>query len=353
MAFVDIRDLRKTYDDVVAIDDVSIDVNEGEFVSILGPSGSGKTTMLKSIAGFVEPDDGRIVVAGQEMIGLAPEDRNMGLVFQRLALFPHMSVFDNVAFGLRHRSNLSKDELQEKVSGILEVVSLPGYEDRSIQNLSGGEQQRVALARVLVLEPDLLLYDEPLSDLDRQLREQMRREIADLHDRLEITSIYVTHNQREALTLSDRVLVLHQGEKIRYAPPSELYQNPQSEFVANFVGDSNFVSGSVSRTNGTASFESDVLSLPMNGEATATDSEVLYIRPEDIKLGRDPGQGGTYEGTVVSTVHLGSVTEYNVDIAGTEFLVTELGPPEYDQGDTVSVRFDKYDLIDAREGLKP
>ncbi|MFB6252949.1 MAG: ABC transporter ATP-binding protein [Halobellus sp.] len=345
MAFVDLLDLRKTYDDVVAVDDVSIDVVEGEFVSILGPSGSGKTTMLKSIAGFVEPDDGQIVVAGDDMIGLPPEDRNMGLVFQRLALFPHMSVFDNVAFGLRHRENLSEDELKERVSDILEVVSLPGYEDRSIQNLSGGEQQRVALARVLVLEPDLLLYDEPLSDLDRQLREQMRREIADLHDRLEITSIYVTHNQREALTLSDRVLVLHEGEKIRYAPPSELYQSPQSEFVANFVGDSNFISGDVVRENGRAAFQNDVFSLPLDDPPADPASELLYIRPEDITLDGEDSQDDAYDGTVVSTVHLGSVTEYNVDIEGTEFLVTKLGAPKHDEGDVVSVRFTDYDLI--------
>ncbi|WP_157533214.1 ABC transporter ATP-binding protein, partial [Haloferax profundi] len=167
MASVSVQQLRKTFGDVVAVDDVSIDIEDGEFVSILGPSGSGKTTMLKSIAGFVGPDSGSIMVASNEMIGRPPEDRNMGLVFQRLALFPHMTVFDNVAFGLRHRENLSEAEIEDRIAEVLDIVSLPGYEDRNIQNLSGGEQQRVALARVLVLEPDLLLYDEPLSDLDR------------------------------------------------------------------------------------------------------------------------------------------------------------------------------------------
>jgi ABC-type Fe3+/spermidine/putrescine transport system ATPase subunit len=348
MASVSVKNLRKTYDDVVAVDDVSIDIEDGEFVSILGPSGSGKTTMLKSIAGFVEPDSGSIKVGDSEMLGLPPEDRNMGLVFQRLALFPHMSVYDNVAFGLRHREDLSEDEIGERVSDILEVVSLPGYEDRSIGNLSGGEQQRVALARVLVLKPDLLLYDEPLSDLDRQLREQMRREIKDLHDRLGITSIYVTHNQREALTLSDRVLVLHEGEKIRCAPPSEIYRNPQSEFCANFVGDSNFITGSLDGENGRATFEDDdgFFSLPMDGVVGEDPADVLYIRPEDIKL--DSGDGtGTYTGTVESTVHLGSVTEYTVRVGDREFLVTDLGAPQYREGDTVSVRFDDYGLVEA------
>jgi ABC-type Fe3+/spermidine/putrescine transport system ATPase subunit len=282
------------------------------------------------------------------MIGLPPEDRNMGLVFQRLALFPHMSVFDNVAFGLRHRESLSESELEERVSDILEIVSLPGYEERNIQNLSGGEQQRVALARVLVLEPDLLLYDEPLSDLDRQLREQMRREIRDLHDRLEITSIYVTHNQREALTLSDRVLVLHEGEKVRCAPPSEIYSDPQSSFCANFVGDSNFLEGSLDRSNGTATFRDDAgaFSLPL-ADAPDDAPDVLYIRPEDIKINEGDGEGESFEGTIKSTVHLGSVTEYQVEVAGKEFLVTDLGAPQYDEGETVTVRFDHYGLVEA------
>lgn len=349
MTFVDIQNLRKTYGDVVAVNDVSLDIEEGEFVSILGPSGSGKTTMLKSIAGFVEPTAGNIVVAGNEMIGLPPEDRNMGLVFQRLALFPHMSVFDNVAFGLRHRENLAESEIEERVADILEIVSLPGYEERNIQNLSGGEQQRVALARVLVLEPDLLLYDEPLSDLDRQLREQMRREIKDLHDRLEITSIYVTHNQREALTLSDRVLVLHEGDRVRYAPPSEIYQDPQSQFVANFVGDSNFVSGNTSRQNGTVTFENGDISLPMHeGDADAT-TDLLYIRPEDITIDATDEVDGerVYAGTVRSTVHLGSVTEYKIEVGDNEFLVTDLGAPQYSKGDSVTVRLEEYGLVEA------
>ncbi|WP_336022857.1 ABC transporter ATP-binding protein [Halobellus salinisoli] len=339
--------MRKTYDDVVAVDDISLDIEEGEFVSILGPSGSGKTTMLKSIAGFVDPDGGNIVVAGNEMIGLPPEDRNMGLVFQRLALFPHMSVFDNIAFGLRHRENLSQEELEDRIADILEIVSLPGYEERSIQNLSGGEQQRVALARVLVLEPDLLLYDEPLSDLDRQLREQMRREIKDLHERLEITSIYVTHNQREALTLSDRVLVLREGQTDRYAPPSEIYQDPQSEFCANFVGDSNFISGSIETTGDEITFEKGIFSLPLQEADDDVSDAVLYVRPEDIEIDAKGEPERTYAGTIVSTVHLGSVTEYKVQVGDDEFLVTNLGAPKYEKGDDVSLYFNDYGLLEV------
>jgi ABC-type Fe3+/spermidine/putrescine transport system ATPase subunit len=270
----------------------------------------------------------------------------MGLVFQRLALFPHMSVFDNVAFGLRHRGNPSEAEIERKVEEILELVSLPGYEDRSINNLSGGEQQRVALARVLVLEPDLLLYDEPLSDLDRQLREEMRREIKDLHDRLEITSIYVTHNQREALTLSDRVLVLQDAQKVRCAPPSEIYSDPQSEFVANFVGDSNFIAGQVSRQNGTAVFENDTFSIPLDDARGHGSGELLYIRPEDVRLD-DAGDGPSYQGRVTGTVHLGSVTEYDVQVGDETFLATDLGAPRYDSGDEVTVSFADYGLVEG------
>jgi len=270
----------------------------------------------------------------------------MGLVFQRLALFPHMSVYDNVAFGLRHRENLSEAELEERIEDILELVSLPGYEDRSIQNLSGGEQQRVALARVLVLKPDLLLYDEPLSDLDRQLREEMRREIKALHDRLEITSIYVTHNQREALTLSDRVLVLNQAEAVRCAPPSEIYSNPQSQFVANFVGDSNFISGEISRQNGTAIFDQDGFSLPLKGISDDADgSDLLYIRPEDVKINNSTDGASSYAGKVSSTVHLGSVTEYTVEVGDDTFLATDLGAPQYNEGEEVTVSFEDYGLV--------
>jgi ABC-type Fe3+/spermidine/putrescine transport system ATPase subunit len=348
MSFVSVQNLRKEYGDVLAVDDVSIDIEEGEFVSVLGPSGSGKTTMLKAIAGFVDPTDGVISVAGRNVVGLPPEDRNMGLVFQRLALFPHMSVFDNVAFGLRHRErDLSDDELERKVEEILELVSLPGYEDRSINNLSGGEQQRVALARVLVLKPDLLLYDEPLSDLDRQLREEMRREIKELHDRLEITSIYVTHNQREALTLSDRVLVLQDAQKVRCAPPSEIYSDPQSEFVANFVGDSNFISGTIEARNGTTTFENRSFSLPLTDADAREGGDVLYIRPEDVKLDGSVDGGRSYAGRVTGTVHLGSVTEYDVEIGDETFLATGLGAPRYEDGDEVQVSFADYGLVEA------
>lgn len=346
MSFVNVEDVSKTFGDTVALDNVSLEVEQGEFVSILGPSGSGKTTLLKILAGFEEPDDGAVVVDGKSLIGVKPEDRDMSMVFQRLALFPHLSVHGNISFGLKMKQeSLSKAEIDEKVEEALAMVSLEGYEDRNIQNLSGGEQQRVGLARALVMEPKLLIYDEPLSDLDRQLREQMRREIKDIHRRLGITSIYVTHNQREALTLSDRILVLHEGKRVQYDSPEKLYTEPSSPFVANFVGDSNFLEGTVTAVGDGFQFEHDGLSLPLDSDVEAGEG-LLCVRPEHLHIVEgDNGRSAT--GELTSVVHLGSTTEYTVAIEADELLVTAMGAPEYEVGDEVSVSFEEYQIIDS------
>ena len=345
MSFVAIENISKAFGDTVALEDVSLAVEDGEFVSILGPSGSGKTTLLKILAGFEEADSGSITVDGREMGGIKPEDRDMAMVFQRLALFPHLSVHGNIAFGLKLKKNLSKDEIDRKVEESLELVSLAGYEDRNIQNLSGGEQQRIALARALVMEPKVLVYDEPLSDLDRQLREHMRREIKDLHSRLGITSIYVTHNQREALTLSDRILVLQEGKRVQYDTPEQLYTKPSSPFVADFVGDSNFVHGQVVTADDGPRFDNDWISLSIDEPLEAGDS-VLCIRPEHITLGGSPNGAPTFEGEISSVVHLGSVTEYHLTIGDEEFMATDIGAPRHDEGQSVSVQFEEYRVID-------
>jgi len=344
MSFVSVENITKTFGDTVALDNVSLDVDEGEFVSILGPSGSGKTTLLKILAGFEESDSGTIVVDGQSMQGIEPEDRDMAMVFQRLALFPHLSVHGNISFGLKLSTNLSEEEIDEKVKEVLELVSLEGYEDRNIQNLSGGEQQRIALARALVMVPKVLIYDEPLSDLDRQLREQMRLEIKELHSQLGITSIYVTHNQREALTLSDRILVLHEGKRVQYDTPNTLYTNPKSTFVADFVGDSNFVQGQVIDNGDGHQFDNEWLSLPLEEDATKGDS-VLSIRPEHIALGEEEKGRATFRGKINAVVHLGSVTEYHLETNEDEFMVTEMGAPQYETGQTVPVQFREYQVI--------
>lgn len=344
MSFVELQNIEKRYGDLIAVDDVSLSVEEGEFVAILGPSGSGKTTTLRMLAGFEESDSGDIRVDDQSIAGRPPEDRSMSMVFQRLGLFPHMTVEDNIAFGLKMRTELSKAEISERVSEVLEMVELPGYEERGIADLSGGEQQRVALARAIVVEPKVLLFDEPLSDLDRQLRENMRREIGDLHRRLNITSLYVTHNQREALTLADRIAVMRDGKIVRVGTPEEIYNDPQSEFVANFVGDSNFLDGTLTKNGHGWQFESNIVSLPIETAPSHNGEVSLFIRPEDITLS-DNAEGPSVSGTVTSATHLGSTTEYSVEVDGREFLVVELGPPKYRSGDSVIITFNDYGLV--------
>jgi putative spermidine/putrescine transport system ATP-binding protein/spermidine/putrescine transport system ATP-binding protein len=242
--------------------------------------------------------------------------------------------------------DVSKSEIDERVADVLELVELPGYADRRIQSLSGGEQQRIALARAIVVEPRVVLFDEPLSDLDRQLRENMRREIGDLHDDLGITSLYVTHNQREALTLADRIAVMQDGKIVRLGTPHEIYTDPQSEFVAKFVGDSNFLTGSIGRDGDRWLFENGTVRLPFDEDPGQEGESTLFVRPENMRLGASDDDR-TVEGRVTSAVHLGSVTEYSVAVDGEdeEYLVTELGAPRYAPGDRATVTFDRYDVL--------
>lgn len=348
MAFLELQSIRKQYEDVTAVNDISLEVAEGEFLSILGPSGSGKTTTLNLIAGFEDATAGDIVVGGESIVGLPPENRDMGMIFQDLALFPHMTVAENVSFGLQYQADLSKSETGEKVANALEMVELSGYQDRNINNLSGGEQQRVALARAVVIEPEVLLYDEPLSDLDRQLRESMRREIQGLHDELGITSIYVTHNQREALTLSDRIAVMRDGHIAQVATPNELYEKPANSFVADFVGDANLLEGSVVESQGEHRFETPSLSLKLNGSVENVErDDMLLVRPEDVRL-KETGnaKGGDVCGRIENIDHLESLSQYSVAIEDTtELLVSELGSPRFHIEDEVEITFVDYRLV--------
>ena len=241
---LDIVSLRKTYDGFAALDEVSLTVRRGEFLTLLGPSGSGKTTLLMSIAGFVQPDSGDIQLDRRSIVRLPPERRNFGMVFQGYALFPHLSVFENVAFPLRIRK-CSEAEVQAKVNAAIDLVQLASRADRYPRQLSGGQQQRVALARAMVFTPHLLLLDEPLSALDKNLRSEMQDELKRLHKRIGLTFIYVTHDQDEALSMSDRIAVMRDGRIIQQGSPSELYDRPATTFVADFLGRSNFLRGTV------------------------------------------------------------------------------------------------------------
>ena len=267
-----VRRLRKSFGAVVAIDDVSLDAAPGEFLSLLGPSGCGKSTLLRMVAGLVEPDGGQIILSGEEITRVAVHRRNLGLVFQSYALFPHMTVFENVAFGLRRRG-VAPAELGPRVERMLELVRLGPLGARHPRELSGGQQQRVALARALVTEPRVLLLDEPLSNLDALLRDEMRVELKRLQERLGTTMIFVTHDQAEALILSDRVIVMEAGRVEQIGRPEEVYRRPATAFVARFLGRANFLAGTVARINA-------------NGAVVAVDGGAL-----SIVAGQRPGLG--------------------------------------------------------------
>ena len=261
-----------------AVDGVSVTIEEGEFFSLLGPSGCGKTTSLRMIAGFESPDEGRIRVRGQDITALPPEKRNMGMVFQNYALFPHRTVAENVAFGLRMR-NAPKPDISARVKQALAMVRLEGLEDRRPSQLSGGQQQRVALARAIVINPTVLLCDEPLGALDKKLRQAMQFELKELHRRLGLTLVYVTHDQEEALTMSDRIAVMRAGRIAQLGTPREIYDRPRTRFVADFIGDTNILDGEPSDGGLVlpGGWVSPVASLPAGVRAIA-------LRPEQVRL---------------------------------------------------------------------
>jgi putative spermidine/putrescine transport system ATP-binding protein len=274
-AIVTISNLVKTYGAFTALNNVSLTVSAGEFLTLLGPSGSGKTTLLMSLAGFADPDSGSIRIGDREIMGVEPHKRNIGMVFQSYALFPHMTVGENVAYPLKLRG-LGRAEREERSRRVLSAVQMPGYEDRRIDQLSGGQRQRVAVARAIVFEPDLILMDEPLSALDKKLREELQIELKHLHRRLGSTIIYVTHDQKEALTLSDRIAVMNRGQIVQIAQPQEMYERPASAFVADFIGYSLLLP--------IASGDSSAVDRAALGPLAGNGKAVLVVRPEKLDI---------------------------------------------------------------------
>ncbi len=320
MSYVELRNLSKRYGQTLAVDDVSLLIQKGEFFSLLGPSGCGKSSTLRMIAGFVNPDAGDIEIGGELVTQLPPERRRLGIVFQNYAIFPHMHVYDNIAFGLRMRK-VSKDEIGKRVSAALEQVGLSGYETRYQRQLSGGEQQRVALARVLITQPSILLLDEPLSALDKMLREEMKYWIKDLQHELGITTIYVTHDQSEALTMSDRIAVMNRGRVIQVGSPDDIYERPVNRFVTDFIGESSILVARVARLNGascTLAIGDRMFQAPLR-EGLAVDNEVsLALRPEQILLDNEAGAPGANElkARVIDSTYQGSIIRYRLDLGG-------------------------------------
>ncbi len=320
--------LRKTYGSSVALNDIDLTVAQGEFMTFLGPSGSGKTTTLNLIAGFVEPDAGSIEVGGVPIVGVPPHKRDIGVVFQQYLLFPHMKVGANVAFPLRRRG-VSKSEAQRRAMEILEVVGLHGMADRYPRQLSGGQQQRVALARALVFNPKLLLLDEPLGALDKRLRESLQQEIKRIHREVGVTFIFVTHDQEEALAMSDRIAVFNHGGIEQVGTGESLYQNPETLFVAKFLGDSNVFEGEVLVEDGrTYICEGDHRFLAPRAAATSERMAVV-VRPECVRVvpaTREPVEGlNQLAGEVSDVTFFGSRRRLTVDSGGRSFLVDESG----------------------------
>jgi iron(III) transport system ATP-binding protein len=352
MGRISVQGVTKRFGMLAAVDGVDLEIGEGEFVTLLGPSGCGKTTTLRLLAGFLTPEEGRILVDGEVYSSpescLPPERRQMGMVFQSYAVWPHRTAFENIAFGLKIRKRPAR-EIRDRVGTIIKLVGLEGLEDRYAAQLSGGQQQRVALARSLVVEPHILLLDEPLSNLDAKLRERMRLELKQLQRRTGITFVYVTHDQAEAMALSDRIAVFQQGRVHQYASPREVYERPANKVVADFMGLVNFLEGMVegSAPNGKVRIRPD-LALPVALPAWATAGRRVWlaIRPEDIFLS-PPGSTGVGAdlttaslGTVREQIYLGGLIDYQVEVAGLSLRVMSHHAIGFEVGASVVVRVD-------------
>ncbi|MFB0546071.1 MAG: ABC transporter ATP-binding protein [Anaerolineae bacterium] len=340
---IELRDITKRYGSIVANDHIDLEIKRGELMTLLGPSGCGKTTALRCITGHNRPDEGRVFIDGQDVTDVPTHKRELGMVFQNFALFPHMTAYENVEFPLMIRG-LSKAQRRQMVGEALRLIRMEGYEAHYPRQLSGGQQQRVGLARALVYRPKVLLLDEPLSNLDAKLREEMRFEIKDLVTRLGITAVYVTHDQAEALALSDRVAVMHQGRIEQVGTPDEIYDSPQSRFVADFIGLSDFIEGtivSVGDERTIITIDGLQLAVPALPETREGQSLLVFIRPNDIDLLPADHEGGenTFHGTVDKLTYLGDKIDYRITIGRTLMIRVQTdGKLRFGQGENVKVR---------------
>ncbi|MGN1333495.1 MAG: ABC transporter ATP-binding protein [Anaerovoracaceae bacterium] len=330
MALIELIDISKSFDGELVLDEFNLKIKENEFITLLGPSGCGKTTTLRILGGFATPDTGRVLFQGEDITFLAPNKRQVNTVFQKYALFPHMNIAENIAFGLKI-SGKSKEYINDKIKYALKLVNLSGYEKRSVNSLSGGQQQRIAIARAIVNEPRVLLLDEPLGALDLKLRQEMQYELIRLKNELGITFLYVTHDQEEALTMSDKVVVMNQGYIQQMGTPEEIYNEPENAFVADFIGDSNIVDGTM--------LEDRVVKIcghvfPCIDEGFGRNKPVdVVIRPEDIIIGK-PGRG-IMDGVVTSNVFIGVHYEMCIQAGSFEWLAQNT--TSYPVGTKVSI----------------
>ncbi|MGE0005643.1 MAG: ABC transporter ATP-binding protein [Parvibaculaceae bacterium] len=346
---VDLKGVTLAYGAFVAVKDVDLAIAKGSFVTLLGPSGCGKTTILRSIAGLVTPTSGEIVVAGRRINDVPIYKRNIGLVFQNYALFPHKTVADNIAFGLKYRG-VPKADIRGKVKRALDMVRLPGVEAKLPSQLSGGQQQRIALARAIVIEPDVLLLDEPLSALDANLREEMRTELKIIQREVGITTIFVTHDQEEALSLSDRIVVMNHGLIEQNGTPEEVYRAPASRFVASFLGQSNLIPGTIAEAAGGraritlengAGIEADAPS-----SARAGGKVTVVVRAQRLEVGKAPAGRNRLKGRIAATSYLGGSAVYAIDAEGLRLQANAvIDDKVFREGETVDIGFAPSDCV--------
>jgi ABC-type Fe3+/spermidine/putrescine transport system ATPase subunit len=345
---VQFRGIMKKYGKVTAVEKMDFDIEEGSLVTLLGPSGCGKTTLLRMVAGLEEPTEGDIFIKGVRINDVPIHKRNLGMIFQNYALFPHKTIYNNVAFGLKYR-DVSKDQIREKVTQALKMVRLPGVENRIPSQLSGGQQQRIAMARAIVIEPDVLLMDEPLSALDENLREEMRREVANLQEILGVTTIFVTHDQREALSMSDQILVMKAGSKQQEGDPQTVYNEPINHFVADFLGHSNFIKGEIVDVNEAhvnVKIETgDLLLADNKGTFVKGDLVELVVRAQRFDLfpkddfTAEAGMN-SFEGRIKDLSYMGGEVSYFIELrSGREIhIISMMRTRIYDIGEKISVQ---------------
>jgi len=343
---LEVENLTKFYGDLRAVNDLSFRIEEGEFGTLLGPSGCGKSTTLRTIAGLVDPTEGGIYLRGDDVTGQAPNERNIGLVFQDSATFPHMTVEENIEYGLK-MSGFDPDEREKQITKYLDLVQISEYRDHRPTELSGGQERRVSIARALAYEPDILLLDEPLTGLDRVLRQDLRNEIKQIQREVEVTTLYVTHDQEEALSMSDKILVLNNGEKQQEGTPTEIYDDPSNRFVANFVGKSTRLPGTVA-SHDPPQIDTPIGTVPtdtasLDGFDPGSDVEV-FLRPEDLSLA-DAGDG-VLRGSVTNVEYLGTYSEVLIDAGeGIQAVLHTSTSADVDIGDEVALTFDPSNVI--------
>ena len=324
-----IENLSKSFGEFLALDRIGLTIGTGELFFLLGPSGCGKTTLLRHIAGFYQPDEGRILFDGKDVTRVPPHQRNTGMVFQNYALWPHLTVEKNVAFGLEERK-LPKAEIEGRVAEALRVVRLEDLARRKIHEMSGGQQQRVALARALVVRPACLLLDEPLSNLDSKLRLEMRQEIRRICRQFQLTSIYVTHDQQEALSIADRLAILNAGKLLQMGPPAEIYRRPRNRFVAEFIGEGNFLTGHLASRNEFLEIHlgnrSLLVAAPHDPDVSPGTTVTLCLRPEAIRIAENTPPGQAWRATLLETVYLGQIAQHLFRCEEDLLKVAEINP---------------------------